>query len=57
MINQHLSETKARMLAEIKEKKSVDTNEEISIKKQIEVMLAHINSNLIGLKQSRYALN
>lgn len=57
MINQHLSETKARMLAEIKEKKSVDTNEEISIKKQIEVMLAHINSSLIGLKQSRYALN
>ncbi len=57
MINQHLSETKARMMAQIKEKKSVDTNEEIYIKKQIQEMLARINANLIGLKQSRYALN
>lgn len=52
MINQQLTETKARMIAEIKEKKSADTNDEIYLKKQIEDTLNRINTNLMGLRQS-----
>ena len=52
MINQQLTETKARMIAEIKEKKSADTNDEVYLKKQIEDTLNRINTNLMGLRQS-----
>jgi hypothetical protein len=52
LINQHLTETKARMIAEIKERKLADTNDEVYIKKQIEDMLNRINTNLMGLRQS-----
>lgn len=52
LINQHLTETKARMLAEIKERRSVDMPEETNIKKSIDEMLGRINTNLMGLKQS-----
>jgi hypothetical protein len=41
------------MIAEIKEKKSADTNDDIYIKKQIEELLNRINTNLMGLKQSK----
>ena len=51
-INQHLTETKARMIADIREKKSAETNEELHIKKEIEEMLNRINTHLMGLKQS-----
>jgi hypothetical protein len=52
LINQHLTETKARMLAEIKERRSVDSPDEVNIKKQIDDLLGRINTNLMGLKQS-----
>lgn len=54
LINQHLTETKARMLAEIRDRRSVDSPDEVSIKKQIDEMLGRINNNLMGLKQSTY---
>jgi hypothetical protein len=53
MVNQQLTETKARMIADIKEKKSADTSEEIYIKKQIEELLNRINTHLLGLRQSK----
>jgi hypothetical protein len=40
------------MIAEIKEKKSSDTNEEVYIKKQIDEVLNRINTHLMGLRQS-----
>lgn len=52
LINQNLTETKARMLAEIKERRSIDSPEESNIKKHIDEMLGRINTNLMGLKQS-----
>ena len=52
LINQNLTETKARMLTEIKERRSMDSPEESNIKKHIDEMLGRINTNLMGLKQS-----
>ena len=51
-VNQQLTETKARMMAEIKEKRSSDSQHETSTKRQIEEHLLIVNNHLMGLKQS-----
>lgn len=50
-VNFSLNETKNRFVNEIKEKLSVETNEEIRIRKEIDELMNFINTHIAGLKK------
>lgn len=52
-INLSLSESKAKYLAEIRERCLVETTEEQRVKNGIEELLNLINSHLVGLKKGK----
>jgi hypothetical protein len=51
VVNQSLLEIKAKYIAGIKEKRTLETKEELNIKKDMDDILTIIQTNLLGLKK------
>lgn len=55
-VEANLNENKAKMIAEMKEKRFGETTEEAQAKRQIDELLNKINTNLDGLKRCTHSL-